>query len=62
MSFDELLKGTIKMMKEDIKAGRAILKYSDGSYVIFGEDGDTKVSESGVEFRTIEDVRKGKGF
>lgn len=62
MSFDELINLTIAKMKADIKSGKAVMHLEDGSYIIFGEDGDTKVSDSGVEFRSIEDVRKGKGF
>lgn len=62
MSFDELINLTIQKMQEDIKTGKAVRYRPDGSYIIFGEDGDTLVSDSGVEYRTIEQVRRGEGF
>lgn len=62
MSFDELVNATIAKMKADIAAGTCVMHLEDGSYIIFGEDGDTKVTATGTEFRSIEEVRKGRGF
>lgn len=61
MSWDDIVNEALRQMEADIQ-NNAIIHCQDGSYIILGPDGDTKVSDNGVEYRSIEEIRKGRGF